>query len=209
MKNIVFVTDIFGESSWTDNFSTSFSDSAEFHVISPYSTRLDLADEKDAYQAFTVSGGIEAYVSKVKARLFSMPKEHTLFIGFSAGAAALWKVLADNNVANENSHFIGLYPGQIRHYLDLEPQIDTSLIFPISEQHFDLTPVLSSLRGKANTRIWQNALQHGFVNPSSDNFHLQASQEVVGWCQNKDKLFTANAFSQLLKTSQLNYQRLN
>lgn len=209
MKNIVLVTDIFGASTWTDEVSGILSEKTECKVITPYSHREDFASEKEAYHAFTQAGGIAAYIDRVKQSLSINQFQQTLFIGFSAGAAALWKVLAELDYELELSHFIGFYPGQIRYYLDVEPQIETSLIFPVSEQHFDLAPVITQLKTKANTHVWQNDLQHGFVNPSSDNFHLQASQEVVGWCKNIGKTFTANAFSQLLIASPLNYQSLN
>jgi dienelactone hydrolase len=209
MKNLVFVTDIFGESTWIDSLAVLTAKQVQSQVISPYTFRQNFKSETESYQAFTQAGGMEAYVIKVEAMLSTMPKKDTLFIGFSAGAAALWKVLADKESQFSKCHFVGFYPGQIRHYLDLEPKIETSLIFPKNEQHFELMPVISALIGKANTLIWQNDLQHGYVNPSSDNFDLQASQEVVGWCENIDKLFTANTFSRVLRASQRNYQSLN
>ena len=205
MQKIILVTDIFGESHWTDNFKAHVSHQAKVFILTPYSSRMTFAGENEAYKAFIEEGGMDAYIDKVASSLININCTNTVFLGFSAGAAALWKVLSTEKSETGDNHFIGFYPGQIRHFLDVAPKCRCSLIFPSKEAHFDLQSVINQLQNSVNGKIWQNELEHGFINPDSNNFHLQASQEVLGWSENISKLFTANAFSTLMTNSAVKY----
>lgn len=202
---LILVTDIFGQTPWCEELVQTWR--AKGHkalCINPYTVealtdkqsvdhqyldnasfdsklfdRPTLKNEQQAYQLFQKSGGLDAYTKKVKQTLEQIitGEEQTITcVGFSAGAAALWQVAALNTI--KLTHCIGFYPGQIRHSLELTPLCPFTLIFPESEQHFELEPVIQHLVTKQNTQILQVALKHGYANPQSDNVDNLASNEL-------------------------------
>lgn len=114
-----------------------------FNVISvcPYEdNHRNFSDEQSAYKAFIAQGGLAAYIDKIK-KLTDTHKVK-IAIGFSAGAAALWA--SQSNMTQLETGFI-FYPGQIRHYLDIEPSCPWQIIFAEHETHFDQNAVINVL----------------------------------------------------------------
>ncbi len=188
---VILTTDIFGQTQWCDNLLHSWQhQSADVVCISPYPPHFDIdfQTESEAYQAFTNQGGIDTYVDKIhttlsqalNTKINKQGYKKVMAIGFSAGAAALWKVLSVSEIVSSNiEHAIGFYPGQIRHYLDLQPNTHFSIIFPRAEKHFDLTPVIEHIVTKQNVNLIQVGFEHGYANPSSDGFNALASSELL------------------------------
>lgn len=211
---VILATDIFGQTQWCDNLLDSWQQqSADVICINPYPPQYDIAfkNESEAYQAFTAQGGIDAYVDKIdtvisqtlKAEIDQKRYKKVVAIGFSAGAAALWKVSALSETGGNNiQHVIGFYPGQIRHYLDLQPKPHFSIIFPRAEKHFDLTPVIEHIVTKQNVNSIQVGLEHGYANPSSDGFNALASTELLRLlCDVKNLGVNTNLLCHLAKYS--------
>ncbi len=76
-------------------------------------------------------------------------------------------------------HFVGFYPGQIRHYLHLQASVPSKLIFPIEESHFDVIPVIHALKQDPLCDCDHSAYYHGFMNPKSKGFNPNGVQQYT------------------------------
>lgn len=198
---IVLATDIFGVNNWTRAFVTMWKKQGyKAFAVTPYNHEFIFSGESEAYEKFNKEGGFEAYCSKLKRELAkSVRASPVLFIGFSAGGAALWKVLSEVE-AHEKSHLIAYYPGQIRHHLVQQPNIVSSLIFPKLEQHFDLSQVIEYLVTKRNLNIVQNELLHGYANLYSEKYDKRASDELSKLLAQPDICLCPRRFSEALQS---------
>lgn len=194
---IVLATDIFGETSWTQALVGKWREQGhQVLFVSPYAENFQFTGEAEAYAKFVEVGGFDTYCHKITAEL---QQEFTqvpdLYVGFSAGGAALWRVLSAVDSCSQN-HLIAFYPGQIRHHLNLSPKITTSLVLPKLEQHFDLSSVIEYLVTKPEVNIIQNGKLHGYANPESDQYEPSASGKVFDLLCDVTKCATASSFSQ-------------
>lgn len=189
---IVLVTDIFGTNEWILRLKYAWLEqNYNVKMVSPYDEQYEFQNETEAYETFTNLGGFDRYCEKLNKELSN---DANLYIGFSAGGAALWRCLKNINVKS-SSHLIAFYPGQIRHYLDIEPSLDSTIVFPQSEQHFDLTKVIKHLVTKPKVKLIQNSLQHGYANPSSKNYNKNASEQLLVFLSESDNLTTSSQLS--------------
>lgn len=193
---IVLATDIFGETKWTQAIVVKWRKQGhQVLSVSPYEELLQFAGESEAYAQFTEAGGFDAYCHKItRLHQEKLMQSQALYIGFSAGGAALWRVLSEVESGTQ-SHLIAFYPGQIRHHLDLSPKVATSLVFPKQEQHFDLSPVIEYLVTKPEVNIIQNGKLHGYANPESDQYDQSASSKVFDLLCDVSKCANAASFS--------------
>lgn len=171
-KTILFASDIFGIS---DAFLTLLEDVdvvSNVIKISPYpQLQTHFKNEQQAYQCFQKHGGIDEYVLS----LTDILKDHVHIkhvVGFSAGGAALYKVMS--NLAASNIQLTLFYPGQIRHFMDKHPRAPCHIIFPESEPHFSLANVIKVLNQQSQLKVEQNSYQHGFMNKNSRSFNQTA-----------------------------------
>lgn len=168
------VSDIFGITDALIAWSHSTFD--EVSLVSPYGEQMhDFVNEQDAYQAFQQAGGITAYCQ----HLAKQAEVDAHVVGFSAGASAAWVVQAQANCRWQS--MTGFYPSQIRHHLGLNPQRPVRLVFPHSEPHFALQPVIDELAQKAGISCQQSPYAHGFMNPHSAGFDKGGLQQMTQW----------------------------
>lgn len=177
--DILICSDIFGG---TDDLQELAGQVVEgqsrYRIIGPYLDETKhFVEEGRAYQAFVKAGGVEAYARGLAGQLDTLSSP-TVLIGFSAGAAAIWKALGNKHYA-QVARFIGFYPGQIRHYLCLTPGVDTQLYFPNAEAHFDLDDVIKKLTGKKAVSLLKTPYSHGFMNRLSVGYHPRGYQEFI------------------------------
>lgn len=200
---VVLATDIFGQSDWTLKLERALlAQGYQVSLVTPYEQRHAWQSEADAYAMFTQDGGFDNYCEKIQHVVSAQLNSPCLYLGFSAGAAGLWRTLADQVVSNK-SHLLGFYPGQIRHYLDLMPSIATTMVFPKQEQHFDLSKVIEYLVTKPKLNLIQNKLQHGYANPSSDNYNKKASDQLMRLLStSKSLLEPAQFITEVLKLNE-------
>lgn len=191
---IFIITDIFGITPAITRYARQLVDIAcAVDIIDPYNGHQhNFFDEQIAYQHFNQNCAFEGYCTKIKtavdAKLANSNSEDNIIIGFSVGAAAAWKAIADfapktyvtGVTGHSISHLIGFYPGQIRYHLDVQPVCPVTLIFPCSEQHFALDNVISLLSEKARVNCIKTPYFHGFMNPLSANYHAQAADTCFG-----------------------------
>lgn len=173
--NLLFVSDIFGQTSALDTLAfdlqtrirhkiqskandagkpveTTCRDSIchniSCHMVDPYAgERFNFADEAEAYQYFSTHSTIEQYANDVSAVLAKLDFNHaTWVIGFSAGASAVWQLAASlEGEQYRNFQAVGFYGGQIRHLTELSPLVPMHLVFPKSEAHFDIDELIETL----------------------------------------------------------------
>ena len=178
---IIIVSDIFGHNDYLEQLIADCHFTFAVTIIDPYDGRcLKFDGQADAYECFNRHGGLDALTSKVKLVVATL-KQPCFLIGFSAGASAVWRVLADNDYADLIERGLCFYPGQIRHHLSLTPLSPVELIFPSHETHFDLQPVIESVRLLPNTLCQQLDAQHGFMNRQLVEFDEGTYNE---FCQN-------------------------
>ncbi|REL27199.1 hypothetical protein DXX93_11895 [Thalassotalea euphylliae] len=183
---ILLVSDIFGRTPAFEALAKSLDDIAGSPTIlfDPYQgENLNFADEQVAYQYFSQHIGVETYANMLAEFLAFLPNKSPqtplIILGFSVGASAAW-LLACNDTKSECSsnvslpqvaQVIGLYGGQIRKYADLRPSVATTLIFPESEAHFDVTALTQKLATITNVKSSQVPYLHGYLNQHSENFN--------------------------------------
>lgn len=176
-KKIVIVSDIFGQTKALDSLAVSLSDNIS--IVDPYNeVRHSFDNDHQAYEYFTQCGGMQAYIRLLASKLKQL-KEPYLLIGFSAGAASAWHYLSTcDRYCRAAALFYG---GQIRHYTALEPLIETTLIHPKLEEHFDLKAVEGQLESKAKVNIESTRYLHGFMNELSSGFNREGLNKYVKW----------------------------
>jgi len=181
---IVLATDIFGLTSHVEILAAHLRQKGRLcEIFSPFAELQSFIDEGTAYQFFLQAGGIEAYSEKIAAGLQAVESPQVC-VGFSAGAAAFWRVLArpgDGNIGRA----ILFYGSQIRDTAELQPQCETQLVFPAEEPHFSVPDLIKRLQGRPGITCTQVPWQHGYMNRLSRNFEPEGYRRTLAWldCQ--------------------------
>lgn len=171
--NIIIASDIFGMTPSLNKFVKKLAKQAQVAIIDPYhGEQVNFKNEEQAYQAFIDEGGMDAYTLQLQ-NILTYIEQPVVLIGFSAGASALWRLI-DKPLGLAAVHFIGFYPGQIRHYLEVIPHVPTTLLMPKHEQHFDINEIIAKLPKSELLSISQFNLEHGFMNNQSPGFNSKA-----------------------------------
>jgi len=177
MQKILLVTDIFGDSAQLRETLGRIGVSAV--IVSPYCEIKAFVNEAEAYQAFLSAGGLDAYYRHLLQTFQQYPVgSFKLMVGFSAGAAALWRFVGSDYALGsvQNSEAWLYYGGQIRHELDLEPKITTVMRWSLETQ-FDVWQCHQAMQNKALVDSSVLPYQHGFINPQSKGFIAHAAAD--------------------------------
>jgi dienelactone hydrolase len=171
-KHVLVTNDIFGLSQGFKSLLQKIV-SVKFSIaVSPYEfSHNSFETEKQAYTSFQASGGIDAYAKKL-TNIIQANNNLEHLIGFSAGAAALYRVMCLN--PRSDIKLTLFYPGQIRFFLDKAPNCPCRIIFPAQETHFSLTKVINSLKQYPQVQIEHTSYQHGFMNKDSASYDKSA-----------------------------------
>lgn len=175
MQHFLIVTDIFGQCHGLQQLLSALAaPERQFTVLDPYQgMQQTFSSEQQAYAAYTIQCGHEQYAKLVAAHLSSSQKPISLAMGFSAGATALWRALADESCRNKPQQTVLFYPGQIHKHLDLIPKKPVKVVFAASEPHFAVEDLCLALSQKAKVAAVITRYGHGFMNPTSQAFNLQ------------------------------------
>lgn len=177
----LLAADIFGETRHLAEIAAAFRQAGNScRTVGPYPPSLCYDDEGRAYAAFMQHGGVESYSAILLGRLAEFGGRHSVCIGFSAGAAALWQGLA-SPAAEGVRLAVCLYGGQIRHALTVEPRCPCLLLFPAEEAHFSVEEVLGSLKGRENVCCATVPWRHGYMNRLSANFDQSGYERTMAW----------------------------
>ncbi|MEG1832788.1 MAG: hypothetical protein RR101_05470 [Burkholderiaceae bacterium] len=125
--------------------------------------------EAQAYAAFIAAGGVAAYVARLRKRLEDPGLAIDRVIGFSAGATALWTLLATPAAAHWRSATL-FYGSRIRDAADLEPRCPVKLIFAEQESAFDPAALVAALKARGLDAAIEPGSRHGFMNERSSGF---------------------------------------
>ncbi len=185
---IILVSDIFGKTPALVELAEELN--AEL-IIDPYcGIDMGFNSEADAYAYFIEHIGFDAYFTLLTEAINSIgltPLTQAVntpitLIGFSVGAAAIWRLSALNPTVNPKvkvNNAICYYGSQIRNFTELEPRFNVKLIFPKSEPHFDVLALQNCLKTKPKVEIVNSEYFHGFMNLYSTNYVQSAYIEQV------------------------------
>ena len=163
----VIVTDIFGRTPSLEALAGAAGSVTA--IIDPYGGKeMGFGTESLAYEYFMAHIGIPSYKQQVAARLGEIP-QIDLLIGFSVGAAAVWGI--SGSLPREKiARAFCFYGSQIRHNIDVVPQIPTDHILPRKEPGFDIDDLAATLSHKPAVTVHKTSFLHGFMNRMSPNF---------------------------------------
>lgn len=171
MMDYLLIADIYGKTPHLASFARELP--GKTMICDPYHGQLQAVNHEPLqYSIFMAECGHEVYQAKVE-QLFSLISEPTVVIAFSAGASAAWRaqsVIFNNNI----KRIIAFYPSQVRYSLELDARVPCEFIFPHSELHFDIQPIIRVLKKKALVNCIETQYGHGFMNPLSTQFDMTA-----------------------------------
>lgn len=176
---IVLVSDIFGKTPALIELAHALN--AEF-IVDPYKG-VDMAftNETDAYAYFIQHVGIETYLGHLTEHITTILKQHKSelsLVGFSVGAAAIWRLSA-NDTSNKINQAFCFYGSQIRNYTEISPHFPVTVIFPKSEPHFDVSSLQQIIATKKQVTVVQSSCFHGFMNKQSSNYNQEEYSQQV------------------------------
>lgn len=176
---LIAVADIFGRTHELEVLIAKLSHQfSEIHIVDPYGGDIiHFIDEDEAYSCFQKTCGLTRYAQKV-LEVTKNKSDATLLLGFSVGAAAIWKISHRDEFHNPTK-MIGFYGSQIRNQLNINPRIEINLFFPKSENHFDVTALLDEVSVKKHVHCFQTNYLHGFMNQKSKNFSAEAYDQYL------------------------------
>ncbi|MGP9800428.1 dienelactone hydrolase family protein [Rheinheimera sp. NSM] len=180
-KQVLVVSDIFGRCAGLNRLAQDLAAACavQLQLIAPYQgVAQHFADEQQAYAAYSSQCGPDVYAAQVVQALQTAPQPFALAIGFSAGASALWRALADTTV-NRVKQALLFYPGQIYQHIALNPQVPTQVIFGDSEPHFAVADICCQLQQKPGLSAVVTPFAHGFMNEASKAFNEAAYQQYL------------------------------
>jgi dienelactone hydrolase len=173
--SIILVSDVFGTTPALLSLKNKLGADT---IVDPYKGEsLDFKSETEAYSYFIKTVGLDNYVSKLSKVLASLDGQITI-IGFSIGASAIWRL----SVINENNRIkqaFCFYGSQIRNFTQIAPCFEMNLVFPKSEDHFDVLKLIEKLEIKPHVKITQVEYSHGFMNYHSSNFNDVGYQDYI------------------------------
>ncbi len=174
---LIIASDIFGRTPALEQLADDLlRDKIKPVIIDPYNKkRMAFKSESEAYAFFMKNVGLKGYQHHLYTHI-KYEKEALFLVGFSIGASAIWMGLAKNNL---QGRAICFYGSQIRYYPDIEPTINTRLIFPEHEPGFNVTALIESVSIKQNVICSCMPYSHGFMNQLSDNFNPAAYQDAL------------------------------
>ena len=139
---------------------------------------LSFESEAEAYERFMQTGGIDAYVRRMRAVLAADPAI-TALVGFSAGATAGW-IICGSVEAHRLGTAVLFYGSRIRDHAALRPACPVRLIFAEHEVGFDPGPLVQSLATRGIPAELVRGAGHGFMNELSTKYSPQLYRHFLG-----------------------------
>lgn len=176
---VLLLTDIFGQCAGLKRLQADLVHvGARLQIVDPYQGKpQQFANEEQAYAAYIAKCGHNAYANIAAQALQSCSQPFDVAIGFSAGANALWRALADIG-SKQVKQAILFYPGQIHQHLALKRKVPTQVIFGNSEPHFAVADICQQLQQQGVSAI-SAPYGHGFMNPASKAFNEAGYQQQL------------------------------
>jgi dienelactone hydrolase len=183
MKHLILLAaDIFGETGLVRELAAHFEERGYGSaIVSPYAGACAFTDEEEAYAFFLQQGGVAPYAEKIRARLRDLTGP-LVCIGFSAGAAALWRALAASEAVGVETAIL-FYGSQIRAAAALQPRCPTLLVFPAEEAHFSVPELIDRLQGRPGVYCTAVPWLHGYMNSLSVHFDRDGCRRSLVWLE--------------------------
>ena len=183
---IIIASDIFGKTPALEELANSICGNTL--IVDPYDgASMAFNNESDAYRYFSKHVTLERYCTILQEHVVRCSGPTTI-IGFSVGASALWRLSPSLEAPIQAA--IGIYSAQIRHYLNIIPNVPFHLIFPQKEPHFDVDAVSHSLNDTPNVTITSMPYDHGYMNRHSANFDEKGYRHTLEKLNNEFLPFT-------------------
>jgi dienelactone hydrolase len=145
----------------------------DYLCVQPYDQPPPVfTDDQQAYQYFLQHSSPQAYTNKLK-QIVETQTNSVFLVGFSAGAAACWNILALPLLPVR--HCLCFYGGQIRQLSGLQPLYPVELIFT-EETHFSVKALMETLADKIGLTQQLVPYAHGFMNPLSAGYQVEAAE---------------------------------
>ncbi len=175
--SIVLVSDIFGITPALLAISKKL---GACSIVDPYNgQKMEFDSEADAYSYFIENVGLDRYFSTLLTTATSIDEQTTL-IGFSVGAAVIWRLSERKDMTQIKQAFC-FYGSQIRNFSQVEPCFKVKLLFPKSEEHFDVVSLQKTLNKKANVEAIKVDYLHGFMNYHSNNYNQLGYNKYIDY----------------------------
>lgn len=170
---IIIASDIHGINAPLRSLLAALGDAT---ILSPWpEDGCPFASEEAAVAAFHAKHGLAAYEQKIADSVEDQP---AFLIGFSVGAASLWRYIASERCAPQSRAFL-YYGSRIRDAIGLTPRCPANVIFAEHEPSFSPRSVAASLARPGVACSVIDGTLHGFMNPSSTHYrHDIASQQI-------------------------------
>jgi len=142
----------------------------KFNVVLPslYEDNYCGNDEKESYNKFYSSVGIEKGFQIIDKIINENINSEIYLTGFSVGATIAWLFSTDKRI----NAIIGIYGSRIRDYLHIKPLVRSHLFF-CNEKSFDILPMINELKEKEKVKVKIINGEHGFYNyPDDTNRNL-------------------------------------
>jgi dienelactone hydrolase len=182
--SIILVSDVFGVTPALLAMSKKL---GECTIVDPYNGQMmAFENEAAAYSTFVETVGLDNYLSCL-IKVVETIEQPTRLIGFSVGAAIIWRLSEDkcNPLIQQAFCFYG---SQIRNFTELSPKFAVNLVFPHSEPHFDVTALHYILAKKLNIDTKIVKYSHGFMNQNSNNYNHAGYTEYMNILSSLDEL---------------------
>jgi dienelactone hydrolase len=168
---LVIAPDIFGVTPELQELAEEFAPLyAGITIVDPYgATWTGTRDEARAYAEFQARCTLGGYTRAIAETIACADQMGIELLGFSVGAAAVWP-LSSGPWSQRIVKATCFYGSRIRDMLHIDPLCPVTLIFPRSEDHFDVQAVISSLSTKPSVTCIRTNFLHGFMNKRSRNF---------------------------------------
>lgn len=166
---VLVVTDVFGATPEVQRLARAIAGERAV-VVDPYGGRdPGFTDDAAAYRHFQAEDGPR----RLEALVRGLVTPDTRLIGFSAGAAAAWRVLAEAPAGGA----VLFYGSRIRDALDLVPQCPVEVVLPTHEDHVDVGALGAALEAVARVTVTRTPWRHGFLNPRSTGWDAGAAAD--------------------------------
>ena len=134
-------------------------------------------EEALAYRHFMTEVGFATAQEQIEALARSVQGRYRycFIVGYSIGATIAWLC---SGKAGLFSGVVGVYGSRIRDYTLIEPKCPVMLYFPRAEESFDVAELIRTLSGKNNVNLFKADALHGFADPRSAKYCVEASEAL-------------------------------
>lgn len=177
----IVVSDIFGKTLVLNKLCKALGDDVD--IIDPYGGKeMGFQTEGQAYEFFMANVGLKTYCDLLQLRIKKTPSPATL-IGFSVGASAIWRI-SESLSTKDVKNAVCFYGSQVRHLLEIIPNIVIDFIMPRYEPGFSVDELAPRLSGIKNVFLHRTSYLHGFMNELSKNYNELGYTKYIDWlCQ--------------------------